>query len=682
MSIKTYLPGRLGNTKLPARDGLFPLFEAVVNSIHAIEDSGAHMGQGHIKVEIQRGVQNLDIDEEDKKRGPDPLPPIVNFVIHDNGIGFNEKNMLAFMTLDTDNKRERGGKGIGRLLWLKAFTRVQVRSTFVEEDGSLKHRIFTFDESSGISDDKVDNAEEKDPPGTTVSLMSFRDNYRKSVFKTPEPIAKAIIDHCLWYFIRPGGAPRIEIEDAGQVVNLNNVYEQQMHSNAVIEKITIKDREFELLHIKLRADSTNGHKIAYCADMRLVKETKLEGKVPGLHGALSDEQGSFYHSCYVSSPFLDEHTRTERTGIDLAEDLGELFEETEITWKGIEKAVADQVAIHLDDFLKANKERAIQRVDTFVSVKAPRYRPIVQHIPPEELYVDPEISDKELELTLHKHYADMEQKLLAQGHDLLRPPEGGDEVEYHKRVDEYLSRVEDIKKSDLVNYVSHRKVILDLLELALQLGPDGKYKREDVLHSFIMPMRTESNEVRFECCNLWLIDERLAFHDYLASDKTLAAMPITDSTETKEPDLLALRLFEHPFLVSEGGTIPSASLVVVEIKRPMRNDAGPGRGDDPIEQALDYLDRIRRNVVTTSKGRPIPNADRMPGFCYIVADLTETVRQRCRFFGLARTSDGLGYFGHNKELMSYIQVISFDGLVQAAKERNRAFFDQLGLPTT
>ena len=31
-------------------------------------------------------------------------------------------------------------------------------------------------------------------------------------------------------------------------------------------------------------------------------------------------------------------------------------------------------------------------------------------------------------------------------------------------------------------------------------------------------------------------------------------------------------------------------------------------------------------------------------------------------------------------MKAYVEVISFDKLVVAAKERNRAFFDRLGLP--
>ena len=38
MAMTTYLKGRLRNTSLSKTRGLFPLYEAVVNSIHSIEE--------------------------------------------------------------------------------------------------------------------------------------------------------------------------------------------------------------------------------------------------------------------------------------------------------------------------------------------------------------------------------------------------------------------------------------------------------------------------------------------------------------------------------------------------------------------------------------------------------------------------------------------------------------------
>ena len=260
-----------------------------------------------------------------------------------------------------------------------------------------------------------------------------------------------------------------------------------------------------------------------------------------------------------------------------------------------------------------------------------------------------------------------------------RPEESAEE--YRAKIDDYLRTVVDIKQSDLANYVAHRRVVLDLLASAIQKLPDGGYAREELIHTLIMPMRTDSNESGPDDSNLWLIDERLTFHDYLASDKTLAAMPITEATDTKEPDLIGLKVFDNPLLVAEGNSLPLASIVVIEIKRPMRNDAASGEADDPIEQALGYFDRVRQGQVKTAKGRPIPRSENIPGFCYLICDLTPSIERRCKMHDLKRTDDSMGYFGYKESFRSYVEVISFDRLVNAAKQRNKAFFDKLGLPT-
>ena len=114
----------------------------------------------------------------------------------------------------------------------------------------------------------------------------------------------------------------------------------------------------------------------------------------------------------------------------------------------------------------------------------------------------------------------------------------------------------------------------------------------------------------------------------------------------------------------------------------MRNDAAPGEEKDPVEQALGYLERIRDGGAKTAAGRPIPKSEEIPGFCYAICDLTPSVIKRCKNLNLTVTSDHLGYFGYNQNYKAYIEVISFDRLLNSARERNRAFFDKLGLPTT
>jgi hypothetical protein len=102
---------------------------------------------------------------------------------------------------------------------------------------------------------------------------------------------------------------------------------------------------------------------------------------------------------------------------------------------------------------------------------------------------------------------------------------------------------------------------------------------------------------------------------------------------------------------------------------------------DPILQALNYLRRLREGA-TAKNGRPIPNADKIPGYIYVLADLTPHMINCCDIHQLTKTADGMGYFGYqsNEKYRAYIQVVSFDGLVAGAKERNHAFFQHLGLP--
>lgn len=683
MSLNTYLPGRLRNTPLPRSHGLMPLFEAVVNSVHSIAEVNDDPRYGKIVIEVIRVAQSaLPLDDGKSKRGAPPQEPIVGFKIIDNGAGFHEKNMASFETLDSEYKAQQGCRGVGRLLWLKAFEAVNVISAYKNEHGALKCRSFTFTAAQGVANQSVKDAPANTPLQTSVHLSGFNTAYREKSAKTARKIANNLFEHCLWYFVREGGAPQITIKDELEIIHLEEIYDEYMFSSSTKETIQLKGQTFELNHLKLKTGAAKQHFIAWCAASRVVEEESITGKVPGLHGKIKDESGDFAYACYVTSPFLDQHVRPERIGFDIEEMSDDMFSATELSLNDIRTAVIESSNRHLESYLKESQKVGRERVEKFVAQRAPRYRPILARIAAEKLSVDPDISDKDLDLLLHKQLSEIEGTLISEGHEVMNFGKDESPEQYQARLSSYLEKVDDIKKSDLANYVFHRKVILDILEKAIQRGTDGKYAREDLIHELIMPMRKTSNEIRLDNCNLWLIDERLAFHDFLASDKPLSSLPITGSSNTKEPDICAINVFDEPILVSEGQRVPLASIVIVEIKRPMRNDAVAGEEKDPVEQALGYLERIRDGGAKTAAGRPIPRSEEIPGFCYALCDLTPSVIKRCKTLGLTVTSDHLGYFGYNPNYKAYIEVISFDRLLNAARERNRAFFDKLGLPTT
>lgn len=676
IDLKTSLSGRLRNTSLPKSSALFPLFEAIVNSIHAIDerieqDKSITLDDCLITIKIIRSAQT----STDNSRKPE----ITGFQIIDNGIGFNDKNFTSFLTLDSEYKAAKGCKGIGRLLWLKAFSSVRIVSHFHEE-GIFQKRVFSFTRD-GLSNDSLESSTTNEIK-TVVSLNFILSDYLTSIPKSADKIAERIIDHCFWYFLRDGGAPHIIIEDGDDSSNLNNIFEYSKSAELTTDSFSIRGNQFDITHIKLKEGSPYKNCALYGAANRLVLSENLESKIQGLYGDLSDGDKSFSYVCFIASPYLTKNVSPERLGFNISESLDNSFlTEVELSFEEIRKEVVKSVSKFLEGYIVDNLQRTEERIFDFVSKKEPRYRSIIKYLNPSDKAFNPNISDKDLDLKLHKKLREIEETLIEQGHDLINNQTLSNE-EFVSRLNQYLQTSGDAKASDLASYVAKRRAIIEIFERALQQQDNGKFVTEDVIHQLIMPMRETSDSIiSEECGNLWLIDERLAFHSYLASDKTIKSMPITSDDSTKEPDICALNVFSNPILVNEGRSLPLASITIVELKRPMRDDARAGEKEDPILQALTYLEKIRLGQAKTPQGRLIPKSEDIPGYCYVICDLTESVIRCCKASSLQVTSDQLGYFGYNPNFKAYIEVISFDRLLQAAKERNRMFFQKLGIPT-
>jgi hypothetical protein len=662
MSMSTNLAGRIRNTSLPLSNALLPVFEAVVNSIQACEDIG---GIGNIKVSILRDKSQLELPGES---GPAARPKISGFRIADDGIGFNDANFRSFKTLDSDHKVERGCRGVGRLMWLKAFRGVDVESVF-EQDGQNKLRKFHFGRK-GVLAERTEATSV--PRQTFVTLLDFEEKYRSRTLKSGDAIANALLEHCLWFFLSPKVPPNIEVIDGADSVCVNDLFKKSLVSKPVTEERILKDCSVSIQHLRRTCGSQ--HQALYSAGNRIVRADKMQ--LPSLQTQSGD---AVWYSCCVSSAFLDEAVRSDRTALDISEEPDPLYADTEISMKDLKSLVESAAKLHLQDLIDDSRKLAKERLEHFVSSKGPRYRPILKRIKEPELVVSAGASDQDIDLALHRELYDLEREVLETGHDLRKQGQYLRQDEYRTKLKAYISSVTALKQSDLAGYVANRHVVIELFEQALAKNDTDDYCLEEVIHDIIFPLRCTSDDAAYDTANLWLIDERLAFHHFLASDVPLRSMPITDSNSGTEPDLVAIRLFDNRLLCAEKA--PLASLTIIELKRPMRTAAAAGEKSDPVEQVIGYLSRIREGGVKTAQGRPIPNAGTIPGYCYIVCDITTRMKQRFLIHDLKETDDGMGYYRHHVVLNAYIEVISFDKLLESAKQRHRAFFDKLGLPT-
>jgi hypothetical protein len=121
---------------------------------------------------------------------------VVGFEVEDNGVGFTSENFKSFLTPDSMLKAQDGGKGVGRLGWLKVFRSIHVESSFFEE-GAYYKRSFDFElkPEKQVSDDTVESASE----GVFRTLIRFESPASEYIGKTPqksETIQKRIILAC------------------------------------------------------------------------------------------------------------------------------------------------------------------------------------------------------------------------------------------------------------------------------------------------------------------------------------------------------------------------------------------------------------------------------------------------------------------------------------------------------
>jgi hypothetical protein len=672
--IEEDLEGRVRSTKLAHSNALLPLFEAVVNSLHSIEDSKLK-NKGKVTITIERDM-TLNFDENDPY-----FNPIKSFSIEDNGVGFNEGNWSSFLKAHSTHKKERGSKGLGRFLWLKAFSNVQIESVFKNGD-ALSKRVFNFSlASKGINNYKRLKPKVGSAIKTAVKLNNMSADFQGYCPKKPSTIANKIIEHCLIFFLNPKDCPKIElVNDNGEIFDLNKIFSETISPHRIDDKCKVDNYNFEITILKIfNHDEINSNSVHLCADKRQVEEVKMNEIIPDLKGKLLDTSTSkhYYVVAYIQGDYFNKRVNDERTEITFAKTGRLKFNPELISENELFKGLNTVISKYLVDQIAVAKEEKIAKVKDFVSTKSPQYRSIFKY--PQyldELQIPSQISDDEMELRLFKVFQKIEYNVKKEVQEAIREEVDMDEQTFEenkKRLVKIIEEANDVGKSKLAQYVVHRKLILDLFEKTLNVGEDGKYQLEDSVHDIIFPLKKTSDDIDYEKQNLWLIDEKLSFHNYLASDKPLSSNEHIAMNSDERPDIL---IFNNPNAFVEGENSKN-SVVLVEFKRPMRK--GYPEDDEPFSQVYGYVRKIRSGKAIDGKGRPILVTDTTPFYIYIICDVTTKVVTLAENSGLFRSPDNDGFFGFNTPLKSFVEIISYSQLLDTAKKRNKVLFDKLGL---
>jgi len=646
-----------------------PLIELVVNAIQAIDAKKTDKGLVDIQI-IRNGQDDL----------VDRLQAVDGFIVSDNGIGFNERNRKSFDTLYTDLKLADGGKGFGRFVCLKYFNCLRVRSIFMEGD-RFRERKFRMGMETEIIVDEEEAPSTKSATGSEIEISGIRSV--KIPDKGIEIISRILVERLLPYFVdaeKP--CPRVVIRDANSKalpVSLNDYLGKE---NSQIVEMPIKDgnfilnangeeKLFSVRVFKFYSPRTARSKVSLVAHRREVTDVSLQSYVPEFSEEFCEpdtapdsvKSRNFVIKAYVFGDYLNENVSLERGEFRFQTDSDLLngISQTQIEEKAAEIA---QAAIGAE--IAERKQRKQARIEEYVTNKAPWHRRLSAEVDFSSLPMRPSANDIELHLQRKKFEKETDTRIKVAA--ILSDDE---QTDLEQKIAEVMSSISDTSRNDLIHYVSMRKCVLDLFSKALDADDDGKHKSEGEVHDIIMQRKKDSDELDFDAHNLWMLDERLNFSEFISSEK-----PINKGNG----DRTDITIYNKR-VAFRGENVASNPITIFEFKKPQRTDfANPSSKDDPVAQVIRYVNQIRDGKFKTPKNRDILVNENTPFYGYIVCDTPKKVADWLELEkDFKPMPDGLGWFYWHSKINLYIEVISWTKLLRDAEMRNRIFFKTLGI---
>lgn len=646
-----------------------PLIELIVNAMQSIDQAEKTDGLVDIQI-LRKGEEDIE----------NRLQAVDGFIVSDNGIGFNQKNRDSFDKVYTEQKILEGGKGFGRFTCLKYFDEVKINSVFADGE-KYKERTFRMGLDEDIIVDEHVNESTATDSGTKIEISGIK--AAKFPDKSIDIISRVIVERLLPYFVdadKP--CPKIAIRDAsasGLPSNLNDylgkkdsqIFEIPIDNGVFALQASGGPREFQARVFKFYSPKTEYSKISLVAHRREVTTVNVHEYIPEFSEEFYEPDPSgdaakgrnFIIKAYVFGDYLNDNVSLERGEFRFQADPDFL---NGISRNQIEKTAAGVAETAVGSDVADRKQRKIARISDYISSQAPWHRKLSTELDFSALPMKP--SEQEIELHLQLKKFEKEMKTRAQVEAILNAEQI---TEIDGKIAQVIESISETSKNDLIHYVSMRKCALNIFGKFLEIDENGKHKSEGDVHDLIMPRKKDSDEIDYSAHNLWILDERLNFAEFISSEK-----PISGTVEGRA-DIAVY----NKKIAFRGENETSNPITIFEFKKAQRDDfANPSSDDDPVEQIVRYVNQIRDGKYKTPKNRDILVNDNTPFYGYVICDLPKKVSDWLRREkNFTPMPDGLGWFHWYGNINLYIEVLSWTKLLRDAEMRNKIFFSKLGI---
>lgn len=671
MAMGQHVAGRVRKLSLYPRDALLALFEAVANSIDAIETSGVG---SRVLVRVLRDGVTPVMASKKEKVGRHPL---IGFEVEDDGPGFTDQNLNSFKLADFTHKVAIGAKGEGRFSWLKVFKLAEIESSFDSGEGRSL-RCFRFSES----DDGVGDEQETVttlPRVTRVRLTKPHPRFEKKLCMDPEQLAQEMLQHYIVYFLsKPSVTVTLVDSSTDYQEELCDLFKREMGQIVTSIPFELNNLEFMPHHF---TDPKPGGKntVTLCAAKRAVTDIDMASISVDLGEPLEGEHGNRRnYRIAITSPYLDLIVDGERTGFKFPSDAS-YSQPDEVTRRELLEKISDiaedQQRDHLDR-LRASKAHRVERI---VAEQCPHLRPFLEDAKPRLNNLPVGSNERQIEIALYETKVESRERMEKFVKDLVASSAPHQQIQKRAEAlsERFVNEATRHNQSALAEYVCTRRAVIDVLSASLSTDETNTHQFEAFLHNLFFPMKKTSAEVPVgsdePACrsleNLWLLDERLVFHHLCASDLPLNQLRGLLNSKTDEPDIA---IFQPAFMTTEDDLFQTVTLI--EFKRPGRDDYKDGEKHNPIQQLIGLARKLRNGEFQDVTGR----RHRLPAgtmiYGYAVCDITDKLKEIIdNSLDMTMTADRQGYYYYHKGVGMLIEVLSYEKLIRNARQRNAGF---------
>ncbi len=262
--------------------------EAITNAIQA------NATEITVRLDFSEPTQGILLSTDDRR-------VLEKISITDNGDGFTEANLNYFYEVCTDHKENIGGKGVGRLSYLKFAKKVNIES-------QLKNHLIKFEYTPDFDLKNVSNTSVSGSPLTSISISDLNTKTNTHVSTFVNSICE---DLRLLLFLKKQKNEFIKLSFWH---NSDQPFDKQFtFSNNDIVALTQKNFEFggETFTCFLFKDEPpkKGIFAMLCADDLRIEELSI-----------SKRFDSSRYSIFISSPYFNSRSNMERQKLEIPQE--------------------------------------------------------------------------------------------------------------------------------------------------------------------------------------------------------------------------------------------------------------------------------------------------------------------------------------------------------------------------